>query len=178
MRGEPEVIDYLNKSLRHEMTAVNQYWLHYRLLEIGATRRWPSNGARNDRGDAERRQADRAHHLPRRLSQYAGARPAAYRPDVKEVLDCDLAAEISARTLYQEAATHCHSVRDYVSRDLFEKLMHDEEDTSTSSKPSSTSSPSSDWSSTPSIISANSRTRRSDCCRDLFGGMLSLAVTR
>ena len=42
--------------------------------------------------------------------------------NVKEVLDCDLAAEISARTLYEEAATHCHAVRDYVSRDLFEKL--------------------------------------------------------
>jgi bacterioferritin len=48
--------------------------------------------------------------------------------NVKEVLDCDLAAEISARTLYEEAATHCHKVRDYVSRDLFEKLMHDEEE--------------------------------------------------
>jgi bacterioferritin len=47
--------------------------------------------------------------------------------NVKEVIDCDLAAEISARLLYQEAATHCHSVKDYVSRDLFEKLMKDEE---------------------------------------------------
>jgi bacterioferritin len=47
--------------------------------------------------------------------------------NVREVLDCDLAAELSARSLYQEAATHCHSVRDYVTRDLFEKLMSDEE---------------------------------------------------
>ena len=47
--------------------------------------------------------------------------------NVKEVLDCDLAAEMSARALYQEAATHCHSVKDYVTRDLFEKLMSDEE---------------------------------------------------
>jgi bacterioferritin len=46
---------------------------------------------------------------------------------VKEVLDCDLAAEMSARALYQEAATHCHSAKDYVTRDLFEKLMSDEE---------------------------------------------------
>jgi bacterioferritin len=46
---------------------------------------------------------------------------------VKEVLDCDLAAEISARELYQSAATHCHAARDYVTRDLFEKLMADEE---------------------------------------------------
>jgi bacterioferritin len=48
--------------------------------------------------------------------------------NVKEVLDCDLKAELSARALYEEAATHCHSVRDYVSRELFEKLMHDEEE--------------------------------------------------
>ena len=39
-----------------------------------------------------------------------------------------VAAEVSARALYEEAATHCHSVKDYVSRDLFEKLMHDEEE--------------------------------------------------
>ena len=46
---------------------------------------------------------------------------------VKEVLDCDLALEHAARNLYQEAATHCHSVKDYVTRDLFEELMHAEE---------------------------------------------------
>jgi len=58
--------------------------------------------------------------------------------NVKEVLDCDLVAEMSARALYQEAAGHCHSVKDYVSRDLFEKLMADEEHhISTSSKHSS-----------------------------------------
>ncbi len=47
--------------------------------------------------------------------------------NVKEILDCDLKAEISARALYEEAATHCHGARDYVTRDLFEKLMKDEE---------------------------------------------------
>jgi bacterioferritin len=46
---------------------------------------------------------------------------------VKEILECDLAAENEARALYQEAATYCHSVKDYVSRDLFEELMADEE---------------------------------------------------
>ena len=48
--------------------------------------------------------------------------------NVKEVLESDLQAEHSARTLYQEAATYCHSVQDYVSRDLFEELMADEEE--------------------------------------------------
>ena len=47
--------------------------------------------------------------------------------NVKEIIDCDLAAEMSARALYQEAATYCHSVKDYVTRDLFENLMMDEE---------------------------------------------------
>jgi bacterioferritin len=47
---------------------------------------------------------------------------------VRQVLDCDLQSEMRARALYQEAATHCHSVKDYVSRDLFEELMHDEEE--------------------------------------------------
>src|SRR5262249_57978859 len=48
--------------------------------------------------------------------------------NVKEVLECDLRAEVDARALYQEAATYCHSVKDYVSRALFEKLMADEEE--------------------------------------------------
>jgi bacterioferritin len=47
--------------------------------------------------------------------------------NVKEIIECDLAAEIGARTLYQEAATYCQTVKDYVSRDLFEDLMKDEE---------------------------------------------------
>jgi bacterioferritin len=47
---------------------------------------------------------------------------------VKAVLDSDLKAELSAHSLYAEAATHCHSVKDYGTRSLFETLMHDEEE--------------------------------------------------
>ena len=47
---------------------------------------------------------------------------------VKQVVERDLQAEMEARALYEEAATHCHSVKDYVTRDLFEELMHDEEE--------------------------------------------------
>jgi bacterioferritin len=46
---------------------------------------------------------------------------------VKEILDCDLQSEMCARTLYEEAATYCYTIKDYVTRDLFERLMHDEE---------------------------------------------------
>jgi bacterioferritin len=47
--------------------------------------------------------------------------------NVQEIIECDLATEMTARTLYQEAATYCHGVKDYVSRDLFESVMKDEE---------------------------------------------------
>lgn len=47
---------------------------------------------------------------------------------VKAVLENDLQAELSAHSLYAEAGSHCHAVKDYVTRDLFEQLMHDEED--------------------------------------------------
>ena len=47
--------------------------------------------------------------------------------NVKEVLESDLAAELDARALYQEASTYCHAAKDYPSRDLFDELMQDEE---------------------------------------------------
>ena len=53
--------------------------------------------------------------------------PCAIGQNVKEIIECDLAAEVGARALYQEGATYCHGVKDYVSRDLFESLMKDEE---------------------------------------------------
>ncbi len=128
MRGEPGVLDYLNRALRHELTAVNQYWLHYRLLDNwgykSLAKKWRKESIE------EMQHADK---LVERIIFLDGfpnmqvLEPLHIGQTVKEVLDCDLAAEISARTLYEEAATHCHSVKDYVSRDLFEQLMHDEE---------------------------------------------------
>ena len=128
MRGEPGVIDYLNKALRHELTAINQYWLHYRLL---------ANWGYKDLAKQWRKESiEEMHHADRftdRILFLDGfpnmqvLDPLRIGQNVKEGIDCDLAAEHSARNLYQEAATHCHSVKDYVSRDLFEKLMKDEE---------------------------------------------------
>ncbi len=128
MRGEPGVVDYLNKSLRHELTAINQYWLHYRLLENWGYR----SLAKQWRKELieEMQHADK---LVERIVFLDGfpnmqvLEPLHIGQNVKEMLDCDLGLEMSARALYEEAATHCHTVRDYVSRDLFEKLMHDEE---------------------------------------------------
>ena len=94
--------------------------------------------------------------------------------NVKEILDCDLKAEISARTLYEEAATHCHGARDYVTRDLFEKLMKDEEHHIDFLESSSTSSPSSASSSIRSTTSARSKTP-SDCRAILVNNNLTPA---
>ena len=128
MRGDPGVLDYLNKSLRHELTAINQYWLHFRLLHnwgyLDLAKQWRKESIE------EMQHADKLVDRIIFLDGFPNMQvldPLHIGQTVKEVLDCDLRAELSARALYEEAATHCHSVKDYVSRDLFERLMRDEE---------------------------------------------------
>jgi bacterioferritin len=128
MQGDPKVIDYLNKGLRHELTAINQYWLHYRLLDnlglLEMSKVWRKESIE------EMHHADRFTDRILFLDGFPNMQvldPLRIGQNVKEIIECDLAAEHSARNLYQEAATYCHSVKDYVSRDLFEGLMKDEE---------------------------------------------------
>jgi bacterioferritin len=128
MKGDPKVIEYLNKGLRHELTAINQYWLHYRILDNWGFRdlakKWRAESIE------EMEHADKFTERILFLDGFPNMQvldPLRIGQTVKEVMDCDLAAEYDARSLYQEAATYCHSVKDYVSRDLFEKLMKDEE---------------------------------------------------
>ena len=128
MKGEAQVIERLNEALFLELGAVNQYWVHFRILsDWGYTKL-----AAKERAESieEMHHADK---LIERIIFFDGfpnlqvLDPLRIGQNVKEVLDCDLAAEISARALYQEAATFCQSAKDYVTRDLFEKLMSDEE---------------------------------------------------
>ena len=128
MQGDPKVIDYLNKGLRHELTAINQYWLHYRvlnnwgLLEMAKT--WRKESIE------EMEHADKFTDRILFLDGFPNMQvldPLRIGQNVREIIECDLATELSARALYQEAATYCHGVKDYVSRDLFEELMKDEE---------------------------------------------------
>jgi bacterioferritin len=129
MQGDAQVVEYLNRGLRHELAAINQYWLHYRLLENwgykALARKWRMESIE------EMEHADKLVERIIFLDGFPNMQvldPLHIGQTVREVLDCDLAAEISARTLYQEAATHCHSVKDYVTRDLFENLIRDEEE--------------------------------------------------
>ena len=129
MKGDPGVIEFLNRGLRHELTAVNQYWLHYRLLDNWGYRALAAQWRKES--IEEMQHADKLVVRIIFLDGFPNMQvldPLHIGQTVKEVLDCDLAAEMSARALYEEAATYCHAVKDYVSRDLFEALMKDEED--------------------------------------------------
>jgi bacterioferritin len=128
MKGSAKVIDYLNRGLRSELTAVNQYWLHYRLLENwGFTR-----AARKEREESieEMHHAD---HLIVRIVFLDGhpnlqtLDPLMIGQNIKEVLECDLKAEYGARDLYTEARKVCREEEDFVSMELFEDLLKDEE---------------------------------------------------
>ena len=129
MKGDAKVIEYLNRGLRHELAAINQYWLHYRLLD-----NWGFKALAKQWRKESIEEMEHADKLVARIIFLEGfpnmqvLDPLRIGQNVKEVLDCDLQAEHSARNLYQEAATHCHSVKDYVTRDLFEDLMHAEEE--------------------------------------------------
>jgi bacterioferritin len=129
MQGDARVIEYLNRGLRHELTAINQYWLHYRLLDNWGYRALAKKWRKESIEEMEH--GDKLVERIIFLDGFPNMQvldPLHIGQNVKEVLDCDLALEMAARALYQEAATHCHAVKDYVSRDLFEKLMHDEEE--------------------------------------------------
>jgi bacterioferritin len=129
MKGDAKVIDYLNKGLRSELTAINQYWLHYRLLED-----WGFNELAKKWREESIEEMHHADKFIDRLIFLEGfpnmqvLDPLHIGQNVKEVLEADLQAEVGARALYQEAATYCASVADYPTRDLFEELMADEED--------------------------------------------------
>ena len=128
MKGDPKVIEFLNRGLRSELTAINQYWLHYRMLDNWGykdlAKKWKAEAIE------EMHHADRFVDRILFLEGFPNLQvldPLRIGQTVKEVLDSDLAAEHDARTLYQEAVTYCLSVKDYPSKDLFEEIMADEE---------------------------------------------------
>lgn len=128
MKGNATVIEFLNKALRSELTAVSQYWLHYRLLEDWGFAKL----AKHEREESveEMRHADK---LIARIILLEGhpnlqtLDPLMIGQNLKEVLECDLKAEYGARDLYTEARKACQQVSDFVSMKLFEDLLADEE---------------------------------------------------
>ncbi|MEP0325230.1 bacterioferritin [Bauldia litoralis] len=128
MKGDAKVIDFLNQSLRHELTAVNQYWLHFRLLEDWGYAKL----AKKERAESieEMQHADK---LVERIIFLEGLpnlqqlNPLKIGQNIREVLEADLEGEYDARNLYNEAREVCRLANDYVSMKLFEELLADEE---------------------------------------------------
>ena len=128
MKGDKKVIEYLNKALRHELTAVSQYWLHYRLQDD-----WGLGSMAKKSREESIEEMEHADKLIERIIVLEG-HPNLQKLDSlrigenpRETLECDLAAEQSARALYKEARDVCKAAGDYVSMGLFESLMSDEE---------------------------------------------------
>ncbi len=129
MKGDERVIELLNEALRNELTATNQYWLHYRMLDNWGIARL-ADSARHE-SIAEMKHADR---LAVRIL-FLGGLPnfqmlgrLRIGETVEELLRADLDLELEAVVQLKGAIAHCESVRDYVSRDLFAEILANEED--------------------------------------------------
>ncbi len=129
MKGDERVIQLLNEALKNELTAVNQYWLHYRMLDNWGVRRL-AEFERHESID-EMKHADR---LSERIL-FLGGLPnfqmlgrLRIGETVEEILRADLEVEIEAVAQLRGAIAHCEEVRDYVSRDLFAEILGNEEE--------------------------------------------------
>ena len=129
MKGDPKVIEFLNKALTNELTAINQYWLHYRTLK-----HWGVNKlAEYERHESidEMKHADA---LAERvlfldgLPNFQAINRLKVGETVEEILKADLALEMEALPLLRDAIDHCETVRDYISREIFEKILESEEE--------------------------------------------------
>ena len=128
MKGDAKVIEYLNAALRSELTAVSQYWLHYRLQED-----WGFGKIAKKSREESIEEMHHADKLIERIIFLEGhpnlqkLDPLRIGQNLRETLEADLAAEHDARTLYLEARQYCSEVNDQVSKSLFDHLIEDEE---------------------------------------------------
>ena len=128
MKGDDKVIDYLNKALTNELTAINQYWLHYRVLKnwgIEKLAEYERHESIDEMKHADTL-ADRILFLDG-LPNFQAIHKLKVGENVEEILKADLALELEAIPLLKDAIAHCESVRDYVSRDLFADILESEE---------------------------------------------------
>lgn len=128
MQGDSKVIDYLNRALRSELTAISQYWLHYKLQED-----WGLGHMAKKSREESIEEMNHADKLMERIIFLEGhpnlqkLDPLRIGQTPKETLECDLAAEQEARAMYKEASEYCREIGDYVTMDLFKELLEDEE---------------------------------------------------
>lgn len=129
MKGDEKVIEFLNKALTNELTAINQYWLHYRVLKDWGVHKL-AEYERHESID-EMKHADV---LAERilflngLPNFQAIHKLKVGETVEEILKADLAVELEAIPLLKDAIEHCEKVRDYVSREIFERILESEEE--------------------------------------------------
>ena len=129
MKGDEKVIEFLNAALKNELTAVNQYWLHYRLLDhwgIGRLAEYERHESIDEMKHADML-SERILFLDG-LPNFQVLGRLRIGETVEEVLRADLAVEGEAIPLLRDAIAHCEAVRDYVSRDLFRRILDNEEE--------------------------------------------------
>jgi bacterioferritin len=129
MQGDPQVLAALNAQLKMELTAVNQYFLHYRMLDHWGYRRLGKH--EYDESIGEMKHADR---LIERILMLDGLPnlqdlgKLLVAENAVETLDCDLKLERASQAHLKDAIAYCESVRDYVSREIFEDILDDTEE--------------------------------------------------
>ena len=129
MQGDAQVIDFLNKALTNELTAINQYWLHYRVLKNWGIEKLAEYERHESIDEMKHADvlADRVLFLEG-LPNFQALHRLKVGETVEEILKADLALELEALPLLKDAIQHCETVRDYISREIFERILENEEE--------------------------------------------------
>ncbi|ABM31965.1 MULTISPECIES: bacterioferritin [Paracidovorax] len=129
MQGDAQVISHLQAQLKNELTAINQYFLHYRMLKHWGFDRLAKKEYEESIGEMKHadRIMDRIFMLDG-LPNLQDLGKLQVGEDVPEILECDLRSERGAQATIKEGIAHCEAVRDYVSRDLLQEILEDTEE--------------------------------------------------
>lgn len=129
MQGDKKAIEFLQAQLKNELTAINQYFLHYRMLKhwgLGKLAKKEYDESIGEMKHADRLM-DRIFTLDA-LPNLQNLGKLMIGEDVPELLRCDLQLEQTAQATIKDGIAHCESVRDYVSRDLLQDILNDTEE--------------------------------------------------